>query len=114
MSEAPEVNFDAVEKPKKTAKKTVKKRRSAKKRAAPKPREGAPARAKSDVPFPGLTRTVCADACSEKGCVISGTIICGHPTKGAQVNQGDKAALKRLQTAREQLAVKIDPNRFRD
>lgn len=109
MSEAPEVNFDApVEKPKRA--KPVKKVK-AKKRAAAKPK----AEPGSKVPFPGMTRTACADSCSVKGCVISGKEYCAHPCKGALRSSelSDNAALKRIEAARAQLGVRLDPDRFK-
>ncbi len=104
MIEAPEVNFDA-KPPKPAKKKAAKKRRKA---AAAKP-------AKSTAPFPGLTRTACADACGPAGCSISGREYCAHPTKGGlqTADMSNPAALKRLQTARDQLQVRIDPDRFK-
>lgn len=104
MSEAaPEVIFDAPAK-KKTAKK------KAKPRAAAAPRDNRP-----PAPFPGLTRTVCADACSEKGCVISGKNYCAHPTKGGlqPTEMSDPGAKKRIQDARDQIDVRLDPDRFK-
>jgi hypothetical protein len=100
MSDIPEVNFDAPVK-----KKAVKKG----KRAA-----AAPA-AKQTAPFPGLTRTACADACNAKACAISHKPYCAHPTKGGlqSVDLGDPAALKRQQAARGQLDVRLDPDRFK-
>lgn len=101
MSEVAEVTFDA------PVKKTGKK---AKKKTA------APAREpKSTVPFPGLTRTACADGCNKDGCAISGRGYCAHPTKGGlqAADMNDPAALKRLQNARAQLDVRVDPDRFK-
>lgn len=100
MSNTDEVTFDAPE-PKKKAKK-AKARKAA---AVP----------KSTEPFPGLTRTACADGCSAKGCVISGKIYCAHPTKGGlqSADQNDEAAKKRMQKARDQIAVRRDPDRFK-
>jgi hypothetical protein len=97
-----EVTFDTpVRKPKKAAaKKTAKK---------------APNAAKPTEAFPGMTRTVCADSCGAKGCAI-GTSYCSHPCKGG-LQAGDMsnpALLRKLQVAREQLRVKIDPDRFKD
>lgn len=102
MSEAPEVNFDAPVKKKTTKKKT------AKRAAAPKDK-------RPSAPFPGLTRTACADACNANGCAISGKNYCAHPTKGGlQPNEmGDPAALKRMQNARDQIDVRLDPDRFK-
>lgn len=108
MSEADEVIFDApAAKPAKTAKK-----KTAKKRAAPARKEAKP----QGVAFPGLTKTGCADGCNAKGCVISGKPYCAHPTKGGlqTVDMNSEAALKRLKAAREQLGVRIDPDRFKE
>lgn len=110
MSDAPEVIFDApAEKP---ARKPVAK--ASKKRAARKAVRTVAA--KSDAqPFPGLTRTACATACSVKGCAIGGGIYCAHPVKGGlqAADMNDRAALKRLEQARAQLSVKVDPDRFK-
>lgn len=102
MTDAPEVTFDAPAK--KPAAKSRKK--AAKQRPAAKPRT---------VPFPGLTRSACADGCNAKGCVISGRSYCAHPTKGGLQpdDMGDTAALKRIQQARDQLDVRLDPDRFK-
>ena len=94
-TETPEVNFDApVRKAKKKAKVTA---------------------AKPTAPFPGLTRTACAEACNAKACAISRKPYCAHPTKGGlqSVDQGDPAALKRMQAARDQIDVRLDPDRFK-
>lgn len=99
MSEAAEVNFEEqVAKPKKA---------KAKKRAAAAP--------EPKVAFPGLSRTACANTCNAKGCAISGREYCAHPVKGGlqAADQTNPAALKRLQTARAQLDVRIDPDRFK-
>lgn len=108
MSKAPEVNFDAPVTKKKTTKKKAVKKSFAKRIAAPKD-------ARPSAPFPGLTRTACADACNEKGCAISCKNYCAHPTKGGlQPNDmGDPAALKRIQNARDQIDVRLDPDRFK-
>lgn len=102
MTATDEVNFDA--EPPKSAKRKAKARR-----AAP-----APKRAKPTVLFPGLTRSACADGCDKNGCVVSGKPYCAHPTKGGlqAADLNDPKALKRLQQAREQLAVRVDPDRF--
>lgn len=86
-----------------------------KKRAKKKAKPRAAAKVKSDVSFPGLTRTVCADACNANGCSISGKSYCAHPTKGAlhAADMSNPDALKRLQRARDQLGVRIDPDRFK-
>jgi hypothetical protein len=107
MSTADEVIFDAAaDKAAKPAKK-----KAAKKRAAPSRKEPKPS-----VAYPGLTRTGCADGCGPKGCVISGKAYCAHPTKGGlqTADMNDAAALKRLKTARDQLGVRVDPDRFKD
>lgn len=107
MSGDQDVNFEAPIKPVKKA---------AKKKPAKKPRAAAaPKKSGSDVPFPGMTRAACAEACNEKGCVI-GVSYCAHPCKGGlqSVDQSNRPAMKRLQIAREQLAVKLDPHRFTD
>lgn len=99
-----EVMFEAPAK-----KKVVKKRK-----AAP-AKKAAPASSKPSAPFPGLTRTACTDACNAKGCAISGSVYCAHPCKGGlQANEmGDPVALKRLQSARDQIDVRLDPDRFK-
>lgn len=99
MSEvAQEVNFDAPVKP---AKKT-----KAKKKAAAKI-------VKSALPFPGLTRSACADSCGAKGCAI-GTAYCAHPCKGGlqSADKNDPVKLKAIQTAMAQIDVRLDPRRF--
>lgn len=35
---------------------------------------------KPDAMFDGMTATICASGCSEKGCVVTGDV-CGHPYK---------------------------------
>jgi len=104
MSETDEVTFDAP-----ATKQTRKK--AAKKRAAPRKEPKA-----DGVTYPGLTRTGCADGCNANGCVISGKPYCAHPTKGGlqTTDMNDTAALKRLRAARDQLGVRIDPERFKD
>ena len=99
--ETPEVTFEAPAPRKKPAKK-----------AKAKPRVAEP---KQSVAFAGLTRTACASACNAKGCVISGRNYCAHPTKGGlqAVDQNNAAALRRLQEARDQIAVRVDPDRFK-
>jgi hypothetical protein len=103
-----EVNFDAPVNPAKPAKKKAPRKKAAKKRTPAAPRKAAGAE-----PFPGMTRQRCADDCGEKGCVI-GVGYCAHPCKGGlqASDQGNRAAMNRLQTARDQLAVKVDPQRF--
>lgn len=98
-TETPEVNFDA------PVKKTKKKGRAAKTAAAAKP----------TAVFPGLTRTACAAACNAKSCAISHKPYCAHPTKGGlqSIDQSDPAALKRVQAARDQIDVRLDPDRFK-
>lgn len=108
VAEKPEVDFEADKAPGKPAKK---KGRKPPRRAAPqkKPSE------KSSAPFPGLTRTACAETCSAAACAISGKPYCAHPTKGG-LQTGDMsnpAALKRLQDARDQIDVRLDPDRFK-
>lgn len=102
-----EVNFDAPAKSAKPAKK-----KTARKKAAKKPAP-APKKAAGAEPFPGMTRSRCADSCNEKGCVI-GVSYCAHPCKGGlqAADQSNREAMKRLQAAREQLSVKMDPHRF--
>ncbi len=104
VAEKPEVIFDTPAKPAK--KKLVKK---AKARAA------APKDTRPSAPFPGLTRTQCADACNEKGCAISGKPYCAHPTKGGLQpdEMANLAAKKRIQDARDQIDVRLDPDRFK-
>lgn len=99
-----EVVFEAPAAPAKAAKKKPKAKARG---AAPKPKPAA-------APFPGLTRTVCAETCNAKACAISGKPYCAHPTKGGlqAVDLTNAAAMKRLQVAREQIRVKIDPDRF--
>lgn len=99
MTATPEVSFDA------PVRKNPKKR--AKARAA--------VRKKPSAPFPGLTRTQCATACNAKGCAVSGRSYCAHPTKGGLQpdDMGDRAALKRLQDARDQIDIRLDPDRFK-
>jgi hypothetical protein len=48
--------------------------------------------------------------------VISGKPYCAHPTKGGlqTADMNNDAALKRLKAAREQLGVRVDPDRFKD
>lgn len=103
MSTTDEVNFDAPVK-----KKAVKK-------AKAKARPAAAAREKPSAPFPGLTRTACASACNAAGCAISGRNYCAHPTKGGlqAADMNNPAALKRLQDARDQIDVRLDPDRFK-
>jgi len=101
MSNTEEVTFE-----------TPARKASAKKKPA---RRVAPPQARSSEAFPGLTRTVCAEGCNTKGCVISQKPYCAHPTKGG-LQAGDMnnpAALKRLQQARAQIDVRIDPDRFK-
>jgi hypothetical protein len=95
-----EVTFDA----------PVPKKKAAKKKAKP-----AAAAPKSSAPFPGMTRTACADSCNAKACAISGIPICAHPTKGGlpAALMNDPAALKRIERARAQLDVRLDPDRFK-
>jgi len=99
-AETPEVNFDAPVK-------KVKVKKKAKAKAAVTP--------KTTAPFPGLTRTACAAACNANACAISHKPYCAHPTKGGlqSADQGDPAALKRMQSARDQIDVRLDPDRFK-
>ena len=99
MSDTDEVVFDAPAPKKKKQAKRAKPQREA----------------KGTEPFPGLTRTACANACNIKGCAISGKPYCAHPTKGGlhSVDMNNAAALRRLQNARDQLNVRIDPDRFK-
>lgn len=103
MSMTDEVTFEAQAKPKK-----AKARKPAKAKKA--------ASLESKVPYPGLTRTLCAAACGEKGCVISQKPYCAHPCKGGlqASEKNDPAALRRMQMARDQIDVRVDPNRFKD
>ena len=107
MSDIQEVTFDAPAQPERKAKKP---RKYTKRKAATTAAEPA-----SKVAFPGLTKLACADTCNAKGCAISGKPYCAHPTKGGlqAADQSDNAALKRMQTARNQLDLKIDPDRFK-
>lgn len=102
MSDTPEVTFDAPTKPRKPAKKRAKVRTAAKD-------------SRPSAPFPGLTRTACASGCNEKACAISQKNYCAHPTKGGLqgVDMNNLAALKRLQEARDQIDVRLDPDRFK-
>lgn len=96
-----EVTFDA----------PVAKKKVAKKKAKPR----AAATAKTGVAYPGLTRSICSDACFATGkCTISGSY-CAHPTKGGlhAKDMSNPEALKRLQMARDQLQIKIDTDRFK-
>lgn len=106
MSDVAEVTFDAPAKPAK-AKPRKKTKRA---RASAAPRDERPS-----APFPGLTRTACATACNIKGCAISGKPYCAHPTKGGlhADDMADRAALKRLMDARDQIDVRLDPDRFK-
>lgn len=107
LAEKPEVDFEADKKP---GKKPGKKARKTPRRASfQKPAE------KLSAPFPGLTRTQCATTCSADGCAISGKGYCAHPTKGGlhAPDMIDPAALKRLQQARDQIDVRLDPDRFK-
>ncbi len=104
--ETTEVTFEAPAK--KTKKKVVKKKRAR-----------APSATKASVPFPGLTRTGnpprCADACNANGCVISGINHCAHPCKGGlpAALMNNSTALKRYQDAKDQIDVRLDPDRFK-
>lgn len=105
MTDTPddEVTFDAPAKKKKVAKKRKPARPAA-------PRDSRPA-----APFPGLTRSVCADECYAKGaCSISGSY-CAHPCKGGLQpdDMSNPAAKKRMQAARDQIDVRLDPDRFK-
>lgn len=107
MNETPEVDFGEAPKPRKTRTKAKRaKGKSGKPTAAPEPPR--------TVPYPGLTRTLCADACNANGCAISCKPYCAHPTKGGlqAVDMNDPQAIRRLQLARDQLQVRIDPDRF--
>lgn len=101
MSNTEEVTFDAPTPKKKAAKK-------GKRSVAAKPE-------KASVPFPGLTRTACADKCNKDGCAISGRNYCAHQVKGGlqAIDMDNPAALKRLQQSRDQLDVRLDPDRFK-
>jgi hypothetical protein len=98
-----EVTFDPPTKP---AKKRTKKPRNPPRRASFQ---------KPAAPFPGLTRSLCATACSATACSVSGKSYCAHPTKGGLQpgDMADTAAKKRLQDARDQIDVRLDPDRFR-
>lgn len=104
MSMTDEVTFEAPAPAKR--KKAKAKKKQAKTAAAP----------KTSQPYPGLTRTLCAAACGEKGCVISQKPYCAHPCKGGlqASEKNDPAALRRMQMARDQIDVRVDPNRFKD
>jgi hypothetical protein len=105
MSEAQEVNFEADRKPIKRAKKGRTPPRRASFHKPEKPKEA----------FPGLTRTECASTCSAAACAISGKPYCAHPTKGGLQSDdaGNLAASGRLQAARDQIDVRVDPDRFK-
>lgn len=100
VAEKPEVDFEA------DLKKKPKKGRKPQRAAKPD---------KPSAPFPGLTRTQCATACNATRCAVSGRNYCAHPTKGGlqSADQNDSAALKRLQQARDQIDVRLDPDRFK-
>lgn len=106
MSTESEVSFDAPAAAKPAKKKQAKKRAAAKK----------PPKADGGPTYPGLTRVGCADDCNAKACMISGKPYCAHPTKGGlqTADMNDASALKRLKAARDQLGVRIDPDRFKD
>lgn len=101
-AEKPEVNFEADPAPK--TKKSAKGKKGRK-----------PQLLKSAAPFPGMTRTACAESCNAAACAISGKPYCAHPTKGGlqSADQNDPAALKRQNAARGQLDVRLDPDRFK-
>jgi hypothetical protein len=101
MNATDDVTFDAPIQP-------VRKARKPRKAAAAKPQ-------KPTAPYPGMTRTACADTCNAEKCAISGVPLCGHPCKGGlPVSlRNDRAALKRLQDAQGQLDVRLDPDRFK-
>jgi len=91
--------------------KPVKKKRAKKRRAA-KPR--APALPKVADEFVGLSVTDCCKACSAAGCVISGSIFCGHPRKGG-LQGGDmhnSEALERYRRAQKAMARSDAEKRF--
>ena len=109
MNEIEEVDFESDKKPAKTAKVGKKKRKARAARAAPEKAK------QSSERFPGLTRTACSTSCNANGCVISGKNYCAHPTKGGlqATDMASPEALQRLQAARDQINVRIDPDRFK-
>lgn len=72
----------------------VRRKRKQKRRTAP--------AEKPDV-FAGVTATACCAACSEKGCVITGKPLCGHPYKSA-VALADPKMAERVAEVRKILA----------
>lgn len=102
MSDAAEVTFD----------KPAAKKKPAKKKPV---RAAAPKDTRPSAPFPGLTRTACADTCNAKGCAISGKPYCAHPTKGGlqPADMSNVEAKKRIMAARDQIDVRLDPDRFK-
>lgn len=62
----------------------------------------------------GISVTDCPKACNADGCVISGKPYCAHPRKGGlqAADQGNTAALERLQTAQKKLATSDANARF--
>jgi hypothetical protein len=57
----------------------------------------------------GMTKILCADACNENGCVITGKPYCGHPMKSAlhQAEMLNKDVLARRLAAKV-LLIKAD------
>mgnify|MGYP001562613856 CR=1 FL=1 len=73
-------------------------RKRAKRKAKP---PGAP---KKPSLMAGITVRDCPSACSEKGCVISGTPICAHPHKGGlQASLQTPDSMRRLNEAKQVL-----------
>jgi len=68
----------------------------------------------ADIVYPGLTETLCANACGLDGCVISGKSYCGHPRKGGlqTPDLGNHQALQRLQQASKQLGMKAMEKKY--
>lgn len=108
-AEMSEVDFEA-DKPA-TKKKPAKKKGRSPPRRASFQKPGQPPADR----FPGLTRTACAETCSAAACAISGKPYCAHPTKGGlqAADAENRAAIVRLQEARDQIGVRIDPDRFK-
>lgn len=61
----------------------------------------------TDTDFFGLTETDCCGGCGPDYCVLSGKAYCAHPRKGGLHfgQMQDSAALRRLQQARDRLAM---------
>ena len=95
-----ETETSAAPKPRKKARKPVKRAHAP--RARPDPAAPPPAAA-----YPGLSHKECGNTCGPNGCAITGTKFCGHPAKGgfSFIDKGDPAALRRYEDAQKQLAA---------